>query len=106
MASVIRQLPAALEIVIVARLETVPTGWNVGLLLASIVTPSHEPLVSGRQLFRTLSNSSMTYPVGLNLTRKGCPSKTALWRGQFNPGRAFHGALLRRGLCAGAPEQV
>src|SRR4030042_2434645 len=98
MASVIRQLPAGLEIVIVARLETVPTGWNVGLLLASIVTPSHEPLVSGRQLFRTLSNSSMTYPVGLNLTRKGCPSKTALWRGQVHRARAPPARLVVRGF--------
>ena len=75
--------PAELEILTVAKLEAVPLGWKMGLLLDTTVTPGksidREVTASPESIFPLLlSSSSISYCRGLvKKTRTSLPWLTA-----------------------------
>lgn len=92
----ILHLPQELKTSIEVKSETVPSGWNIGLLFARSVTPLRKCSCSLFQSFRLSSYVSMTQLDWLTLTLTLTPSKTALCRAKFSRALISQAAFLSR----------
>lgn len=90
----IRHLPQELKTSIEVKSETVPSGWNIGLLFARSVTPLRKCSCSLFQSFRLSSYVSMMQLDWLNLTLTLTPSKMALCLAKFSRALISQAAFL------------